>query len=98
MDPLAPTSPGPAADAPTTLLISVVGGDRPGVTSAVFNMLTSYAVEVVDIEQIVVRGQLVLALLVTAPRDWKGLRDKLHSLGDDLGMQINVDRGKGDNE
>ncbi|QLQ11844.1 MAG: phosphoserine phosphatase SerB [Nocardioidaceae bacterium] len=86
-----------ADEIPKTLLISIVGQDRPGVSSAVFDTLTAYAVEVVDIEQIVVRGQLVLALLVTAPREWKKLRDRLHSLGESLGMQITVDRGTGDN-
>ncbi|MFT4009823.1 MAG: phosphoserine phosphatase SerB [Nocardioidaceae bacterium] len=85
------------ADAPQTLLITVVGEDRPGVTSRLFATLASYSTEVLDIEQIVVRGQLVLALLVGAPRDWKRLGDTLDQLGTELGMRINVDRGTGDN-
>ena len=63
-----------------------------------FTTLASYGVEVVDIEQIVVRGRLVLAVLVSAPREWKALRDRLTALGADLGMRIDVDRGTGDND
>ena len=71
--------------------------DRPGVTSSVFNTLSAYGVEVVDIEQIVVRGRLLLAVLVTAPRDWKKLRSKVEDTGAALGMAVDVDRGTGDN-
>ena len=44
-------------------------------TSSVFATLSAAGVEVVDIEQIVLRRRLVLGVLVTAPRDWKKLRD-----------------------
>lgn len=97
-DPAADPTTSPASEAPKTLLISVVGEDRPGVTSRVFATLAASAVDVLDIEQIVVRGQLVLALLVTAPRDWKRLRDTLTAVGTELGMSISVDRGMGDNQ
>ena len=40
-----------------------------------FRTLTRAGVEVLDIEQIVLRRRLVLGILVTAPRDWKKLRD-----------------------
>ena len=60
---------------PKTLLITLTGKDRPGVTSSIFTTLANAGVEVVDIEQIVLRRRLVLGVLVTAPRDWKKLRD-----------------------
>ena len=82
---------------PDTLLITVTGKDRPGVTSRLFGLLAEYPVEVIDIEQIVLRRRLVLGLLVTAPRDWKTLRDRLTALADDLDMNIEVNRGSGDN-
>jgi phosphoserine phosphatase len=82
---------------PKTLLITITGDDRPGVTSSVFGTLAAYAVEVLDIEQILVRGRLVLAALVTAPRDWKSLREAIERIGADLGMQVTVERGTGDN-
>ena len=63
-----------AGTGPETLLITLTGEDRPGVTSTILDTLSRAGVEVVDIEQIVLRGRLVLGVLVTAPRDWKKLR------------------------
>jgi phosphoserine phosphatase len=87
----------PAPEAPKTLLITLTGKDRPGVTSTVFSTLASFGVEVLDIEQIVLRRRLVLGVLVTLPRDWKSLRGALEKVAEDLGMQVDVDRGTGDN-
>ncbi|WP_067429918.1 phosphoserine phosphatase SerB [Nocardioides jensenii] len=83
---------------PKTLLITLTGKDRPGVTSAVFSTLATAGVEVIDIEQIVLRRRLVLGVLVSAPREWKRLRDAVAQVGTDLGMQVEVDRGVGDNK
>jgi phosphoserine phosphatase len=83
---------------PDTLLLTISGKDRPGVTSAVFATLSHAGVEVLDIEQIVVRGRLVLGVLVTAPRDWKALRDSVVAAGEGLDLQVDVDRGTGDSE
>ena len=82
---------------PQTLLITLTGKDRPGVTSAIFGTLTGAGVEVIDIEQIVLRRQLILGVLVTAPRDWKRLRDAVVETGRALDMAVEVDRGVGDN-
>ena len=49
-------------EAPKTLLITLTGTDRPGVTSAVFSTLAAFGVTVLDIEQIVLRRRLVLGL------------------------------------
>jgi phosphoserine phosphatase len=82
---------------PETLLITLSGKDRPGVTSAIFSTLSRAGVEVVDIEQIVLRRRLILGVLVTIPRDWKGLRDAVEATARDLGMNVEIDRGTGDN-
>jgi phosphoserine phosphatase len=82
---------------PETLLITLTGKDRPGVTSSIFATLARAGVEVLDIEQIVLRRRLILGLLVTAPRDWKKLRDAVEHTARDLGMTVDVDRGTGDN-
>ncbi|WP_457207671.1 phosphoserine phosphatase SerB [Nocardioides sp. P5_C9_2] len=82
---------------PKTLLVTLTGKDRPGVTSAMFATLSAAGVEVVDIEQIVLRRRLVLGVLITAPRDWKKLRDAIEETASALGMQVEVDRGLGDN-
>src|ERR1043165_6296573 len=83
---------------PETLLLTVSGKDRPGVTSAMFSTLTRAGVEVLDIEQIVLRRRLILGILVTAPRDWKRLRDAVEATATELGMSVEVDRGTGDNK
>lgn len=84
-------------DESKTLLITLTGKDRPGVTSAIFATLANAGVEVIDIEQIVLRRRLVLGVLVTAPRDWKRLRKAVEEVGVELGMAVEVDRGTGDN-
>ncbi len=84
-------------DAPKTLLITLTGKDRPGVTSAVFGTLAHAGVEVLDIEQIVLRRRLVLGVLVSAPRDWKKLRDAVEATASAMDMHVEVDRGVGDN-
>src|SRR3954453_13088060 len=82
---------------PETLLLTISGKDRPGVTSAMFATLTVAGVEVLDIEQIVLRRRLILGILVTAPRDWKKLRARVEETAAALGMSVDVDRGTGDN-
>ncbi len=46
-----------------TLLVSLSGHDRPGVTSALFGALAPFSVEVLDVEQVVIRGRLVLGVV-----------------------------------
>ena len=82
---------------PETLLITLTGKDRPGVTSAIFQTLAHAGVEVIDIEQIVLRRRLILGVLVTIPRDWKRLRDAVEATARDLEMHVEIDRGTGDN-
>ena len=83
---------------PETLLITLTGKDRPGVTSSIFATLALAGVEVLDIEQIVLRRRLILGVLVTAPRDWKKLRDAVEATALELDMSVDVDRGTGDNK
>jgi phosphoserine phosphatase len=85
-------------DAPKTLLITLTGVDRPGVTAGVFATLARFNVEVLDIEQILLRGRLVLGLLVTAPRSWKELRDAVEKVAAELSLDVTVEKGHGDNE
>jgi phosphoserine phosphatase len=47
-----------------TLLVTVTGRDKPGVTSALFDALTRHDLAVVDVEQVVIRGRLVLGVLL----------------------------------
>ncbi|MBV9831300.1 MAG: phosphoserine phosphatase SerB [Marmoricola sp.] len=82
---------------PKTLLITLTGKDRPGVTSLVFDTLAQFGVEVLDIEQIVLRGRLVLGLLVSSPRDWRALHTRLADVAAGLSMTLEVEQGSGDN-
>jgi phosphoserine phosphatase len=84
-------------EAPKSILVTLTGKDRPGVTSAMFATFAAAGVEVLDIEQIVLRRRLVLGVLVSAPRDWKKLREAVERTAADLGMHVEVERGLGDN-
>jgi phosphoserine phosphatase len=81
-----------------SLLVTVTGPDRPGVTATLFGALSGHAVVVTDVEQVVVRGHLVLGVVlvpatgtrVPAPDVVAGtLR---HALGP-LGLAVDVRRG-----
>ena len=86
----------PAAP-PQTLLVTVSGNDRPGVTSALFDAIADVGAEVLDLEQVVVRGHLTLALLLAAgPRD-EVLRSVVRDVASGLGMDVSVSAGTGDN-
>ncbi len=52
------------ASAQRTLLITLTGRDRPGVTSRLFSTLSRFPITVADVEQVVIRGRLVLGVLV----------------------------------
>ena len=49
------------------LLINVFGEDKPGVTSAITEVLSHYDVTVLDIGQAVIHDQLNLAILAAVP-------------------------------
>jgi phosphoserine phosphatase len=86
-----------AAERPT-LLVTLTGTDRPGLTSAVLSTLATRGLEVIDAEQVVLRGRLVLGVLLSAPRDHKDLKEELKSLANVLDVDISVKKGVGDNE
>ena len=47
-----------------SVLITVTGLDRPGVTSVLFAVLSRHGVDLLDVEQVVIRGRLTLGVLV----------------------------------
>ena len=72
-----------------TLLAILSGRDRPGVTASLFDALGHTRCEVLDIQQIVVRGRLVLAVLLGLNADAVGdTRAILHAEAGRLGMEI----------
>ncbi len=80
-----------------TLLITLTGRDRPGVTSRLFDSLARFSVEVLDIEQIVLRRRLILGVLVAAPRSTTTLRASMEQVARELEMTLELDEGSGDN-
>jgi phosphoserine phosphatase len=86
-----------------TLLVTVFGADRPGVTAALFEQITrfeqrtGYRARVADVEQIVLRGRLVLGVLVTAPQDQAEFRIALHRWAAAWKLDVEITEGRGDN-
>jgi len=89
---MVPTS----ADSRTTL-ITLIGRDRPGVTTRVFGLLSRYCAEVIDVEQVVIRGQLILGVLVTEPSDPRSFRAALEGEAAELDLSLEMSGGVGDN-
>jgi phosphoserine phosphatase len=78
-----------------TLLITVTGRDRPGVTSRLFSVLASHELSVLDVEQVVIRGRLVLGVLLacdSAP-DLTTIHRQVTALAADLGLDAEITAG-----
>ena len=88
----------PRTAAAPTLLVTVSGDDRPGVSSALFDAIADVGSEVLDVEQVVVRGHLTLALLL-APSE--GHHDRLEqavaAVARSLHLDVRFESGTGDN-
>jgi phosphoserine phosphatase len=91
-----PAAPLPDPDA-RTLLVTLNGPDRPGVTKALFEAASTVGADVLDLEQVVVRGHLALSLLLSPGRDENVLVDRLTRAGSRLGMRVDFEVGHGDN-
>ena len=81
----------------TTVLITLTGADRPGVTSRLFGVLAGYPLAVLDIEQVVIRGKLVLGVLLECdgPLDLTGIHSAVTALARDLGLEAEITTGSG---
>jgi phosphoserine phosphatase len=76
-------------------LITVTGHDKPGVTSALFEVLSGHEVELLNVEQVVIRNRLTLGVLVSAPPDVaesKALRDELEAAIHGVGLDVSIER------
>jgi phosphoserine phosphatase len=83
-----------------TLLITLTGRDRPGVTSRLFGTLAAFPVSVVDVEQVVIRGRLVLGVLISygSGTDIGKLWGAAEKVGADLGLEIEIAMGTGNDD
>src|SRR5882757_5714242 len=71
-----------------SVLITVTGPDRPGVTSVLFAALIRHGVELLDVEQVVIRGQLTLGALVATDRDPEGLQESVEQAMASIAMSV----------
>jgi len=76
-----------------SVLLTVSGRDRPGVISALFSALAAYDVEVLDVEQVVIRGRLVLGVMLALRGDPAPLRKSVQHAATVLGMDIEMTFG-----
>ncbi len=80
------------------VLITVTGVDRPGVTSALFEVLSRHGVDLLNVEQVVIRGRLVLGVLVSGGSGdadtaegsplCREIQDAVH----ELGLEVSIER------
>jgi phosphoserine phosphatase len=80
-----------------TVLVTLTGPDQSGVTTRLFGDLAAFDVEVIDIEQLVVRGRLILSALLTVPDDHDRLEHAVKEVGAAFGLSVSVEYGTGDN-
>lgn len=78
-----------------SVLITVTGVDQPGVTSALFGVLARHRVELLNVEQVVIRSRLTLGVLVSCPQvvaDGTALRDDVETAIRDVGLDVAIER------
>jgi phosphoserine phosphatase len=70
-----------------TVLVTVTGKDAPGITARLTGLLAEAGAALLDIEQVVVRGQLTLCLLVRLP-EARGVLKELLFAARELGVSL----------
>lgn len=80
-----------------TLLVTISGQDRTGVTTRLLEALAPSGVAVLDIEQVIIRGQLVLGLLLSTDgineADQRAAAANLQDAARELGLECTVQQG-----
>ncbi|WP_137147021.1 phosphoserine phosphatase SerB [Mycolicibacterium sp. CR10] len=82
----------------SSLLITVTGHDQPGVTSALFEVLSRNKVDLLNVEQVVIRGRLTLGVLVAGPAvdsGSAGLRAEVEAAIHSVGLDVTIERSDG---
>lgn len=80
-----------------TVLVTLTGADQSGVSTRLFESLAAFDLEVIDVEQLVVRGRLMLSALVTAPEDVAALERTAREVGEQFDLDVEIEQGTGDN-
>jgi len=72
-----------------TGLILLSGVDKPGITETLFHTLSPFAVSILDIEQVVIRGRVILTCLIScAPAHAAAIQADLEACANVLGVDI----------
>ena len=82
----------------SSVLITVTGRDQPGVTSALFEVLSRHRVELLNVEQVVVRNRLTLGVLVAAaPEVASGpqFRSEVEAAIHGVGLEVTIEGSDG---
>lgn len=78
-----------------SVLITVTGVDQPGVTATLFEALSRHGVELLNVEQVVIRHRLTLGVLVCCPAavaDGDELRHDVESAIRKVGLDVSIER------
>ena len=78
-----------------SVLITVTGVDQPGVTSALFEVLSRHKVELLNVEQVVIRKRLTLGVLVSGTAETAGgpeLREEVENAIHGVGLDVTIER------
>ena len=77
------------------MLITVTGPDQPGVTSALFEVLSRHKVELLNVEQVVIRGRSDAGRAGAGPAEVAGgaeLRDAVTAAIHGVGLDVTIER------
>lgn len=72
-----------------TILVRVSGRDRPGITAGLMDLLTASGADLIDVEQVVLRGRLSLGCVVKLPET--AVKDLVY-YGWERDLQIDLER------
>nr|WP_197381072.1 phosphoserine phosphatase SerB [Mycolicibacterium mengxianglii] len=78
-----------------SVLITVTGVDQPGVTSALFEVLAQHRVELLNVEQVVIRKRLTLGVLLSGPSevlDGREFRGAVEAAIHGVGLDVSIER------
>jgi phosphoserine phosphatase len=77
-----------------TLLLTFTGADRPGVAAQVLDALADHRARLLDVEQVVIRGLLVLGVLIDVEHlDEDAVRHDAQRSGAHLGLTVTASSG-----
>ena len=74
-------------------VISVIGKDTVGILAKISTVCAEHQANIIDVTQSVLEDMFVMVMLVDISAekcDFNRLKSALHTIGEEMGMQINV--------